>query len=125
MGGYCEIALIIVGLLAILVNSVAGARHLIREAQFQQAFARRVRSLRLHRMLRGLGIDTSQYMHRVDVDILEEQVHRCETCQSKRVCDDHFDAGRAAGDSEAFCPNHRSLADLRQHMPEILRKTHH
>ena len=125
MGEYCEAALIIVGLLAVaalLINSVAGAHHLLREAQFQQAFTRRIRSQRLHRMLRGLGIDTYRYMHRVAVDVLEEQVHRCETCPSKQSCDDHFDAGRAAADSEAFCPNHKSLAGLRQHMPQILRK---
>jgi len=120
------VALIVVGLLAVvalLMNSITGAHHLIREAQFQQAFERRVRSLRLHRMLRGLGIDTSRYMHRVHVDVLEEQVHRCETCSSKQVCDEHFDAGKAAADSEAFCPNHQSLAAVRQRMPEILGKS--
>ena len=126
MSGYYEVAFIVVGLLAaaaLLVNSIAGAHHLIRGAQFQQAFARRVRSLRLHRMLRGLGIDTSRYMQRVDVDVLEEQVDRCETCPSKQVCDEHFDAGKAAADSEAFCPNHQSLAAVRQHVPEILGKS--
>jgi hypothetical protein len=44
MSGYCEAALIIVGLLtvaALLVNSIAGAHHLIREAQFQPEILRK------------------------------------------------------------------------------------
>ena len=97
----------------ILVNWTLSLRQLERGAEFRKAAGRRLGRLRLHRMLRILGIDPSRYLDRTPVGTIETHMENCESCPNTAKCDQRL--GLDAGPTDAygsFCPNYDSLKTL-------------
>ena len=109
---------LILGLIALLTavlvfNWALAVRHLKRGVEFRGIVARKVQSLRLHKMLGAVGIDPSRYLDRASVPAIEQHVRSCENCPNTGICDERLGAEQgAARDYSSFCPNFESLKTL-------------
>ena len=93
--------------LAILGNLRAGHR-------FREGLAGALRELRLSRMLKYLGIDQDQYLHKQQAVEIQQHMERCDACDAKSRCDQVL-AEEPAPDAAAlgFCANIDDLKVLR------------
>lgn len=94
--------------LAILGNLRAGHR-------FREGLAQALEELRLARMLRHLGIDSSSYLHEQQGLEIKKHIERCDNCDAKEQCDDVLDKAPTANvDSLGFCANIEDLKEMRE-----------
>lgn len=93
--------------LAIMGNLRAGHR-------FREGLAGALDQLRLSRMLRHLGIDSSVYLHREPGVDIKRHMERCDACDAKARCDQTLEQD-APADAEAlgFCANIEDLKRIR------------
>ncbi|MCP4077751.1 MAG: hypothetical protein GY744_16385 [Gammaproteobacteria bacterium] len=71
--------------------------------------AKRVESLRMTKMLRGLGLDFNQYLHTVPLSKVSESMGKCESCPTTEICDDKLKQGSLEIQDIDFCPNQECL----------------
>jgi hypothetical protein len=105
-------------MLALLLGTgILVARAVLRNLRiglrFRYHLAQRVEQLRLHRMLKSLGIDVSSYLHEQPVNAIEAHIQQCGGCQTQTRCDERFAGVAAAEDDISFCPNSPSLTRMR------------
>jgi hypothetical protein len=94
---------------AILSNLKAGHR-------FRDGLAKALDDLRLSRMLRFLGIDQADYLHRNQALEIKEHMHRCDNCDAKDQCDEVLQTQSPPGkptESLGFCANIDDLNKMR------------
>jgi len=105
-------AIIIAGLSSTALLVVAIWVHY--ESKEQLAFSRRIgklnelRSYRLSKMLKYLGIDLDGYVDRMPPQSQWMHMNNCKHCPNTIECDDHLSNGKPILDM-SFCPNYISL----------------
>jgi len=93
--------------LAILGNLRAGHR-------FREGLAGALHQLRLSRMLKYLGIDQDQYLHKRQAVEIQQHMERCDACDAKSHCDQVLQEETVADvDALGFCANIDDLKVLR------------
>lgn len=93
--------------LAIMGNLRAGHR-------FREGLAVALQELRLARMLKYLGIDNADYLHRQQALDIQKHMERCDACDSKSRCDQVLEeAAPVEVDSLGFCANIEELKTIR------------
>lgn len=92
-------------LLSIIYNVSAGVK-------YREPLTKRLHSLRLSKMLSALGINTSEYLNRVNVVTIHEQMNRCTDCDNTEKCDDNLSNEEIDINEIEFCDNESSLKDL-------------
>ncbi len=103
--------LIIVGLVfytGIRLVALIGANYLAGR-RVKEAFAERIKMLRLNRMLKKRQIAPADYLHRFSVPNLEQQIRACESCLKTTDCD-RFLSGETSDGDLTFCPNGKNLS---------------
>ena len=73
------------------------------------ALARDIDKLRLSRMLTGLGIDVTSYLHSERIVDIQQQMGRCSDCGRTAECDDRLAHGEVDAADIGFCNNEQSL----------------
>ena len=92
---------------AILRNLRAGHR-------FREGLAQALDELRLARMLKYLGIDSTLYLHKQQALEIKKHMERCDNCDAKSRCDQVLDASPAPDvESLGFCANIDELKEMR------------
>lgn len=93
--------------LAILGNLRAGHR-------FREGLAIALGELRLARMLRYLGIESADYLHKQQALDIQRQMERCDNCDAKSHCDQVLEESPPVEvDSLGFCANIDELKTIR------------
>ena len=92
---------------AILRNLRAGHR-------FREGLAQALDELRLARMLRYLGIDSTLYLHKQQALEIKKHMERCDNCDAKSRCDQVLDESPTPDvESLGFCANIDELKEMR------------
>ena len=93
--------------LAILGNLRAGHR-------FREGLAGALEELRLSRMLKYLGIDQAEYLHKRQALEIRQHMERCNACDAKSRCDQVLEKDTAVEtDALGFCANIDDLKTIR------------
>lgn len=94
--------------LAILSNLRAGHR-------FREGLAQALDELRLARMLKYLGIDSTTYLHKEESLEIRKHMERCDNCDNKSQCDQTLaEDAPAEVESLGFCANIDDLKNIRE-----------
>lgn len=94
--------------LAILGNLRAGHR-------FREGLAAALEELRLARMLKYLGIDRAEYLHKQKGLEIQRHMERCDACDAKSRCDEVLEQSAPADVGElGFCANIDDLKTMRE-----------
>jgi len=80
---------------------------------FRRGLAENLETLRMGKMLRALGIDTSSYLHLVPISQINASMKKCEDCDVTEVCDDRLQAGNLHKGAIDFCPNQQCLSEFK------------
>lgn len=99
---------LIAGFLLILPGNVRQGK------VFRQKLAQRIGDLRMHKMLRALGIDQSSYLHARPAAEIKQSVKRCEECANTDECDNGLDNGTLQTHEIGFCANQEVLHEVKQ-----------
>jgi len=81
-----------------------------KQLQFTQRFVRlnKLRSYRLSKMLRHLGIDLEKYIDKMPSQSQWMHMNNCQHCPNTLECDEHLSDGKPIVNMN-FCPNYMSL----------------
>jgi len=101
---------------AMLFNCIQNSRFLW---SYRQGLRQRIRSLRIHGMLRVLGVSCRNYMRKATFSEVETHLSRCEQCPNIPECDAALEQGDPSN-GEAFCSNFRELVKF-SHLPHSSR----
>jgi hypothetical protein len=89
---------------------VAILRNIARGQERRRLLGRDIESLRLGRMLDGLGADRTRYLHLERVADIERQMRRCTACDATEHCDQVLQQQRPLQvEAVDFCPNRDEL----------------
>jgi hypothetical protein len=75
----------------------------------REAWARRIQSLPMSRMLAAVGIDFDSYLHRVPLSKINESMNNCEHCDTLEQCEQQLAQPTTTTDDIGFCPNQECL----------------
>ena len=92
-------------LLSIVYNVSVGVK-------YREPLARKLHSLRLGKMLSALGINTHEYLNKVNIVTINEQMNRCTDCINTEECDDNLFEANIDIDEIDFCNNELSLKKI-------------
>jgi len=79
---------------------------------YRRVLARKLEKLRLGKMLKALGIDTSSYLSTEYVVNIHKQMDRCTACKNTEECDTRLDEGDLSAETIDFCNNEESLQKI-------------
>ena len=65
--------------------------------------------LRLHRMMKALGIGLGGYFYKVPLKEIEKNLAECETCPSTNLCDEKLKIPELNPSDVEFCPSLEQL----------------
>jgi len=105
-------AIVIAGLSSSALFILAAWVHF--ESKQQLAFSQhqhklaKLRSYRLSKMLKFLGIDQEKYIEKMPSQSQWMHMNNCQHCPNTVECDDHLSDGKPILDM-SFCPNYISL----------------
>ena len=75
---------------------------------FREDLLERVQSVRMHKMLKALGINQQQYAYSHRVSDIEKHIYRCKQCANTEQCDRELASG-VLKQAESYCPNNSDL----------------
>jgi len=75
----------------------------------REKYAAKVKSLRMHKMLKVLNIDLDSYLHKVPIVKIHQSMSKCESCQKTDLCDEGFEKESISTSSIDYCPNQDCL----------------
>jgi hypothetical protein len=87
----------------------------------QQVQLARLRSFRLSKMLKYLGINAEKYIEKMPPQSQWMHMNNCKHCPNTVECDDHLSDGKPILDM-SFCPNYISLI---KHSTRDMRREDH
>ncbi len=70
---------------------------------------RKVEHLRLHRMMKALGVGLGSYFYRVPLKEIEKNIAGCESCSSTDLCDEKLKIPELNPGDVEFCPSLEQL----------------
>lgn len=111
-------SIIVSGLLALLMVAFAGLLfaaivfNLRIGRKYRESLARDIDRLRLSRMLAGLGIDVTRYLHNERILDIQQQMSRCSDCARTAECDERLAGGSVDAHEIGFCNNEQSLQQI-------------
>jgi len=88
--------------------------NIIKGGLFRQNLVNRVSNLRIHRMLRTLGIDIDRYLHQESILDIQEQMKICSECQNTDDCDRELERGTVHPNNISYCNNESDLKKIAQ-----------
>ena len=120
---YLPIILLILLALVILVVAVVILTAILGDFRsglsIRDAFAQRVKYLRLDKMLAKRNIKREEYLHTESVTNIENQIRNCESCSVIKQCDEALKEGAPADLS--FCPNDEVLESIANKSHSIMK----
>ena len=75
----------------------------------REKYAKKVKSLRMHKMLKALNIDLGSYLLKVPIVKIHQSMSKCEACQKTDLCDHGFKDEYINTSSIDYCPNQDCL----------------
>ncbi len=81
-----------------------------KEKKLRQELAMQLKQLRLFKMLSHLGADIDDYIRKLPVNEIENQLRDCFNCEELAKCDTCLRDGKVVFDMN-FCPNYRPLIE--------------
>jgi len=78
----------------------------------RQKLAQQLDQLRISKMIKALGIDATQYLHKEHIHTINTQMARCSECGNTARCDDELDSGKVNITNIAYCNNEVALKDI-------------
>jgi len=80
--------------------------------KYREKLAQRLNSLRIHKMLAALGIDSAEYLHKEQVHEINSHLSRCASCDNTEKCDEELEAGKVEVGNISYCNNEESLQKI-------------
>ncbi|WP_018233895.1 DUF6455 family protein [Thioalkalivibrio thiocyanodenitrificans] len=99
------------GLFVVLL-SWAIMRNLREGERFRARLAHRLEQLRLHRLMRMLGMDPNRYLHEQPIVDAERHMRACARCPESTRCDQALEQEQPESVA-AYCANYEDLQALR------------
>jgi type II secretory pathway component PulJ len=99
------------GLFAVLL-SWAIMRNLREGERFRARLANRLEQLRLHRLMRMLGMDPNRYLHEQPIVDAERHMRTCARCPESARCDQALEQEQPESVAP-YCANYEDLQALR------------
>ena len=104
IGFFITLLFLVLALIFILNVSVG--------SPYRATLAKQIQSLRLHKMLHALGIDTYKYILRQNTELIKQQKEHCSQCSNTRECDEQLSNDSIQPDNIDYCNNKNSLQQL-------------
>jgi hypothetical protein len=77
--------------------------------EFRKNLANALQQLRMHKVLAALGLDSNVYLHKVSVQVIQQQMSKCKNCNTTDTCDEKLSRKTVQQADIAFCPIHENL----------------
>ncbi|MCW8963428.1 MAG: DUF6455 family protein [Gammaproteobacteria bacterium] len=106
------VAMVVIILTTIIFNIKAGVK-------YRKNIARQLDQLRMSKMLRALGIDTTQYLHQERISEINMQMNRCNECQNTDQCDEDMATGNIDPGNISYCNNEESLKAIAEKQKQV------
>ncbi len=120
---YLPIILLVLLALVILVVAVVILTAILADFRsgltIRDAFAQRVKYLRLDKMLAKRNIKREDYLHTESVTNIENQIRNCESCPVIKQCDEVLKEGSPADLS--FCPNDEAFESITKKSDPVMK----
>ena len=81
-------------------------------SRYRETLAKQIQSLRLHKMLHALGIDTYKYILKENTELIKQQIEHCSKCDNTQKCDEQLSNDSIKPDNIDYCNNKNSLQQL-------------
>ena len=110
-------SLIVLGALGLLLTTaICGVGYAIYKnthnaEKYRNDISEKISGIRLNKMLKHLSINKQQYLHKQPINVIHQNIIRCDNCKDKPICDETLPQANE-NTSLDFCPNENILKNI-------------